>query len=234
MAGAVKAGLAAGGEILPGFDGPVERTPGTGNPFAVFMHSLSDWADQEVARRHPEWQTELVDLLEECRDLDILLLTHRPQNVRKIAPAHWLSGLPDHIWPGVTVDDATAAGRWDIFRDVWGSTGRAWVSAEPLASSLDSVSFDGAAALIVGGASNTKDPAWRLQAAWLDDLIDRYADILFFKQWGVFGEDGSYVGDKKKAGRNFDGRLYDRRPWARNRTLLEAACRDNAARKEAA
>jgi len=232
LAGDMKRLLARGESVLPGFEGPVEQNGETGNPFAVFMHSLSDWADQEVAKANPEWQAELVDLVEECTDLDFLLLTHRPQNISKVAPARWLTSLPGHIWPGVTVDDATAIGRWHELADIWGDTGRAWVSAEPLAGSMSGVSFEGAAALIVGGASNTEDPEWRLQRAWLDDLVDRYAEILFFKQWGVFDETGVYVGDKKRAGRNFDDRLFDITPWARNRDLLAAAANDNAIRRK--
>lgn len=52
-------------------------------------------------------------------------------------------------------------------------------------------------------------------------MIAAYPATLFFKQWGVFGEDGEYVGDKKLAGAARDGRTFDRTPWSRDREALE-------------
>lgn len=116
----------------------------TGLRFAVFALSLGDWLDPEV---DPSWRAEFLEIVERCDAVDWLLLTHRPHLARKLAPAAWLEALPAHVWPGVTVDHRNHAFRWHQMRDVWGGTGRAWISAEPLFSSLAGVDLDGAAAL---------------------------------------------------------------------------------------
>ncbi len=105
---------------------------------------------------------------------------------------------------------------------MFGDTGRAWISAEPLLSSLEGVDLSGAASLIAGGASNTNDPRYAADPSWLDELIERRNGDLHLKQWGNFGEDGQLVG-KKAAGRSRRGQTYDALAWATHRPLLKAA-----------
>lgn len=76
----------------------------------VFAQSLSDTFDNEVKQ---EWRDELFALMEECTNLDWLVLTKRIGNVRKMVPTRWLEpgGWPKHIRLGVTAGTQKAADR---------------------------------------------------------------------------------------------------------------------------
>ena len=198
----------------------------TGMPFAVFSLSLGDWLDPVV---DPQWRSEMIDTVEACPHLTWLLLTHRPRLAAKFLPAAWRDRPPANVWSGVTVDHPLHATRWNHHAEYWAHTGRAWVSAEPLAASLKGVPLDGAACIVLGGASNTDDRRWAFYGRWVDEAVEQYGEErIFFKQYGVFRDD-AYIGDKKKAGRDLDGRIYDRTPWPRHRDALKAAAAQIAA-----
>lgn len=191
----------------------------TGLPFAVFANSLGDWLDAELPQ---DWRTEYLDALEQATHINILLLTHRPHLAAKLAPASWRTNLPAHIWPGVTIEHPAYVRRWGQLANLWADTGRAWISLEPLAASMKGHRFDGAAGLIVGGASNTTDPRWAFDATWVLELDDAHPGLVNFKQWGVF-KDGVLHRSKHTTGRIIDGRTFDHTPWPLHRDLLTAA-----------
>lgn len=190
-----------------------------GMPFSVFSLSLGDWLDPEV---DPAWRADMMAVVEACSNLTWLLLTHRPHLAAKLAP-RWRADLPANVWPGVTVDHPAHAFRWAQLAAVWGDTGRAWVSAEPLAASLASVDLSGAAVTILGGASGVSDSTWEFRPDWVEEHVARYGqNRTFFKQFGDF-KDGIRLG-KKAAGRELaGGRVYDRTPWPRHREALRQA-----------
>ncbi|PWC89802.1 hypothetical protein TSH100_03965 [Azospirillum sp. TSH100] len=192
----------------------------TGLRFSVFAFSLADWLDPEVP---PAWREEFCAIVEACTHLDWLLLTHRPHLARKLAPPAWVERLPDHVWPGVTVEHATHGFRLAHLADVWGDSGRLWVSAEPIGGSLAGVDLSIAACIILGGASNTTDPEWAPAPEHIGEVLEAYPDQVHFKQWGVFGADGAFHGRKERAGRAWNGAQYDWTPWPRHRELLKAA-----------
>jgi protein gp37 len=59
--------------------------------------SLGDLWDNRVP---DEWRTEALDIIRQCRHLDWLILTKRPQNIAKMLPPDWGDGWP-HVWLGV-------------------------------------------------------------------------------------------------------------------------------------
>ena len=198
----------------------------TGMPFAVFSLSLGDWLDPEVELT---WRDGFIDTVAECTNLTWLLLTHRPHLAAKFAPTSWRSSPPTNVWPGVTVDHPLHGRRWMQHAEFWGHTGRAWISAEPLAASLATLDLSDAAVTVYGGASGTSDPTWEFDPTWVQEAVDRYGDRkIFFKQFGEFRE-GQRVG-KKAAGRDISGRVYDNTPWPRHRAALKAATGSSAAR----
>jgi protein gp37 len=190
-----------------------------GMPFSVFSLSLGDLLDPEV---DPAWRADLIDTVEACTYLTWLLLTHRPHLAGKLLPASWRSAPPQNVWPGVTIDHPVHGYRWTHHAEYWAHTGRAWISAEPLAASLAANNFTGMATIILGGASSTSDPTWEFRPEWIAEAVDRYGeDKVFFKQFGDF-RDGKRIG-KKAAGRDLAGRIYDHTPWPRHREILRAA-----------
>ena len=73
----------------------------------VFCASLADVFDHAVP---PEWRADLWDLICATPFLDWLLLTKRPQNIRKMLPAGWGEGRPN-VWLGTTGENQREAER---------------------------------------------------------------------------------------------------------------------------
>ncbi|MGE3333662.1 MAG: DUF5131 family protein [Rhodospirillaceae bacterium] len=73
----------------------------------VFVNSLSDVFDNKA---DPQWRADLFATIEACPDVDFLLLTKRPQNIRAMLPANWENGYPN-VWLGVTVENQAEADR---------------------------------------------------------------------------------------------------------------------------
>lgn len=103
-----------------------------GERHRVFCSSLSDVFDDEV---DPEWRVALWNAIRECRSLDFLVLTKRPQNVRGMLPPEW-PGSFRHVWLGVTAEDQQ---RWRVrVPELLGIRARGhFVSMEPLLGSID-------------------------------------------------------------------------------------------------
>ena len=77
----------------------------------VFCASLADVFDNQVP---PKWRQDLFALIRECRRLDWLMLTKRPQNILKMLPADWGDGYRN-VWLGVTAENQTYFdSRWGI------------------------------------------------------------------------------------------------------------------------
>jgi len=68
----------------------------------VFVNSMSDTFED-----HPDLppaRLTLFSVLAAYPQLNFLLLTKRPENVRRMVPAHWLTNWPKHVWLGTTVE----------------------------------------------------------------------------------------------------------------------------------
>lgn len=85
-----------------------------GRPPMVFCASLADVFDNQVP---DEWRRDLWALIDATPNLIWLLLTKRPQNIRKMLPVNYI-GLTDRGWPawpnvwlGTTVENQAEADR---------------------------------------------------------------------------------------------------------------------------
>ena len=92
----------------------------------IFCSELSDVFDNQAL---DEWRADLWSLIKSCPNLDWLLLTKRPQNIRKMLPADWGSGWPN-VWLGTTAGHQKAWERVAALRSVPARI--RFVSAEPL------------------------------------------------------------------------------------------------------
>lgn len=73
----------------------------------VFVNSLSDtFEDHEQL---PIARASLFDCVAGCKNLNFLLLTKRPENVRTMVPVMWLDNWPANAWIGTTVEDQKRA-----------------------------------------------------------------------------------------------------------------------------
>lgn len=197
----------------------------------VFCASLADVFDNHRSIA-PEWRRDLWQLIEETPHLDWLLLTKRPQNFAKLAPARWIhDGCPPHVWLGTTVENQTEADR--RIPHLLSIPARVrFLSCEPLLGPVDLTEigipkpelratkvidalrgWGGAPGklhwMICGGESG---PGARpMNPEWARSLRDQCADAgvpFHFKQWGDHDHHGRRVG-KKRAGRTLDGVTHD-------------------------
>jgi len=200
----------------------------------VFCASMADVFDNQV---DPAWRDDLWALIRECPDLDWLLLTKRPQNIRKMLPDYW-DDVKASIWLGTTVEDQERADS-NIRHLLKHDSAVRFLSCEPMVGPIDltNISMGSGFGLnvlagymhdfgvphcdienrvdwvIAGGESGpharVADPAWFRQ------LRDQCAheDVPFlFKQWGNWDENMQHVKNKKDAGRLLDGVTHDGYP----------------------
>jgi len=116
----------------------------------------------------------------------------------------------DHIWMGVSVENADYIGRIDELRQTRAAV--KFLSLEPLLGPLPNLNLTNIDWVIVGGESG---PGARpMKEEWVTDIRDQCLTSkvpFFFKQWG-----GT---NKKKTGRILQGRTWDEMP----NTLLKGA-----------
>lgn len=149
---------------------------GTDHRPRVFCASLADVFDNRAPGTARE---ELFGLIRATPELDWLLLTKRPQNIRKMLPADWSDGYPN-VWLGTTCEDQERYNlRWPILRDIPARV--RFISYEPAIGPLDiKAVLDVPDWLICGGESG---PGARyMEPAWAERVRDdcTYLGVSFF------------------------------------------------------
>jgi protein gp37 len=165
----------------------------------VFCSSLADVFDNVV---DPSWRADLWQMIRETPGLDWLLLTKRPQNIRKMLPPFW-DEIRHSVWLGTSTENMEEADR----RVSWMMQGIArpavwflsvepmlepmsfrWAKWHPIKSKIATDHLDGLRLLdwiIVGGESGPD--ARPLHPDWVRTIRDecKEAGVAFlFKQWG--------------------------------------------------
>jgi len=196
----------------------------------VFCASLGDVFDNQA---EPDWRSDLFELIKACDQLDWLLLTKRPQNIKKMLPADWADGYAN-VWLGTTAEDARAY-KQRVGHLLKVSAVVRFVSYEPALGPLDQISIDGRCPdwIIIGGESGVRsDLARSTNPAWARHVIAecRKNNVApFLKQWGAYAnnprvfEDGWSQQEAKsidppgngKGGGKLDGSFYREFPRAR-------------------
>lgn len=153
----------------------------------VFCASLADVFDNQVP---PDWRADLWELIADTPSLDWLMLTKRPQNIRKMLPEPQ-QGYPwpwPNVWLGTTVENQEEADR--RIPILMGVQAHQWfLSCEPMLSSIvlprDFLDLGPRAWVICGGESGAGfrpfplDPARRLR-----DQCAEAGVPFFMKQMG--------------------------------------------------
>jgi protein gp37 len=146
----------------------------------VFCASLADVWDN---RAPVEWRSDLFKLIHATPELDWLLLTKRPENIRKMLPVA-ISDLPawpwPHVWLGTTCENQEYYDhRWPILKGIPATVH--FISYEPalgpltLGSSPDLPDW-----VICGGESGSG--ARTMARWWAENLLDecRHLRVAFF------------------------------------------------------
>lgn len=148
----------------------------------VFCASLADVFDNKVPK---EWRADLFNLIRETPELDWLLLTKRPENMRKMLPEDWGDGWLN-VWLGTTCEDQERYDhRYPILRDAPAAVH--FISYEPAIAPLwlveDKLRDTLPDWIICGGESGPSarymDPLW---ATSLMVQCESYGVAFFMKQ----------------------------------------------------
>jgi protein gp37 len=115
----------------------------------VFCSELSDVFDNGAP---DAWRADLWQLMSATPALVWLVLTKRPQNMRRMLPADWGSGYPN-VWLGVSAETQRETNRrLPILCRT--PAARRFVSAEPLLGTVDLEPWLGAIAWVIGGCES--------------------------------------------------------------------------------
>jgi protein gp37 len=157
----------------------------------VFCGSLCDVFDPEVP---PEWRSDLFKLIAATPHLDWLLLTKRPQNVRRMIGQialpmcqAWEETPPHNVWVGTSVEDQTRANqRIPVILEVPAVI--RFLSVEPLLGPVDLRPFlDRLDWVIVGGESGRGCRPFDVE--WAGGIRDQCREVgvtFFLKQLGGY------------------------------------------------
>ncbi len=183
----------------------------------VFCASLAD-VFEDHSSISTVWRTDLWTLIEATQNLDWLLLTKRPENIRPMVPGVWGDkGFPANVWIGTAAEDQRAADqRVPVLLSLPARV--RFLSCEPLIGPIDLGRW-----IYTEGGPWTSDIDWVIAGGesghgaramnpdWARGLRDQCvaADVpFFFKQWGSAGGDPT----QHHGGDVLDGRRWQAFP----------------------
>jgi protein gp37 len=167
----------------------------------IFVNSMSDLFHKGVPRSFVD---QVFDTMEAADWHVFQLLTKRSSRMRDYLKARYAdSAPPEHIWLGVSVEEAQARGRIDHLRAA--PAGVRFLSIEPLIGPVGEIDLTGIHWVIVGGESG---PGARpMQIDWVREIREQckaQGVAFFFKQWGGIRP--------KSGGRELDGQEWNEMP----------------------
>lgn len=166
-------------------------------PQVIFVNSMSDLFHKDI----PEYYIQQVfDVMRRAHWHQFQVLTKRADRLEELSPSiDW----PANVWMGVSVESEKYLSRIDHLRRTGAKT--KFLSLEPLIGPLPNMNLEGIHWAIVGGESG---PGCRpMSEVWALDIRDQCKKAkvpFFFKQWGGV--------NKKRAGRELEGKLYNEMP----------------------
>jgi protein gp37 len=198
----------------------------------VFCASLADVFDNQV---DPTWRADLFALIRECRRLDWLLLTKRPQNILKMLPSDWGDGYRN-VWLGITAENQEWFDRrWKHLQNIPALI--KFISYEPAIEPLRLPKHGPYPDWLIsggetGGGARPMDPQWAREI-----IADcrRRGVTPFHKQWGTYSsnplvvEQGMSIAEAKAldkfghGGGLVDGVLVREYPMRPNSASRDAA-----------
>ncbi len=168
-------------------------------PKVVFVNSMSDLFHKDVP---VVFIQKVFKVMKDNPQHVFQVLTKRADVLRYYDSEGWLD-WSHNIWMGVSVENREMTKRIDLLRQTGARV--KFLSCEPLIGPLPNLNLRGIDWVIVGGESGrTPRP---MNPEWATEIKNqcRLAGVaFFFKQWG-----GT---NKKKAGRQLEGRTWDEMP----------------------
>ncbi|MCC6126269.1 MAG: phage Gp37/Gp68 family protein [Pirellulales bacterium] len=170
-------------------------------PRTIFVNSMSDLFHKSIS---VDFIKRVFEVMLRANWHQFQLLTKRSERLLELDKQ--LSWVP-HIWMGVSVENRDYTFRINHLRKTHAYT--KFLSLEPLLGPLPNLNLGGIDWVIVGGESG---PGARpMKREWISDILDQCQEAkvpFFFKQWGGI--------QKKRTGRELDGRTWDELPLLRS------------------
>lgn len=171
-------------------------------PKRIFVNSMSDLFHKDVPE---DYILSVFDVMSRADWHTFQVLTKRSERLLELdAKLIWA----ENIWMGVSVENDDYQKRADHLRQTNAIT--KFLSVEPLLGPITDLNLERLDWVIVGGESGRRprplDPQW---VRSIRDQCTAAGVAFFFKQWG-----GT---NKKRAGRDLDGRTWDELPTAVSR-----------------
>jgi protein gp37 len=166
-------------------------------PQTIFVNSMSDLFHEDVPE---DFILRVFDVMCRADWHNYQILTKRAERLESLNPIlPWKS----NIWMGVTVEEQDFKYRIQHLQNTGAHI--KFLSLEPLLSPITNLDLTNIDWVIVGGESGPK--ARPMQKSWVIDIRNQCQESgvpFFFKQWGGV--------NKKKAGRELNGRTWDEMP----------------------
>ena len=147
----------------------------------IFVNSMSDLFHRRIPR---EFIDAVFDEMERANQHTYQVLTKRSSLMRNYLRSRYANHqVPEHIWCGVSVEDANGIARIQHLQGVPAAV--RFLSIEPLLGPVGDLDLDGISWVIVGGESGPNARPLRLE--WVRSVRDQCASDkvpFFFKQWG--------------------------------------------------
>ncbi|MFN6565156.1 MAG: DUF5131 family protein [Nostoc sp. ChiSLP01] len=166
-------------------------------PRLIFVNSMSDLFLDEIS---DEFIKDVFYVMKEAHWHQFQLLTKRPQRMLEIA--NCIKEWPPNVWAGVSIESQAWVWRSEILKEIPAKI--RFLSCEPLLGSL-TLRLEKLHWIIVGGESGVGARPMKIE--WVRDIREQCIEAnvpFFFKQWGGV--------QKKKYGRELDGRTWDAFP----------------------
>lgn len=166
-------------------------------PRLVFVNSMSDLFHPDVPL---EFVQQVFSIMHRALQHTFQVLTKRSERLLELDKfLDW----PTNVWMGVSVENSDYAFRIDHLRLT--DAPAKFLSLEPMLGPIPNLNLRGVDWVIVGGESGPH--ARPMAEEWVINVRDRClaANVpFFFKQWGGI--------NRKKAGRELQGRLWNEMP----------------------
>ena len=161
------------------FNSPLQRQDGV----KIFTCSMSDFFHKEA----DNWRDDAWDIIKRTPQHTYLILTKRPERIKKCLPENWSLENYGNVWLGVTVESQSEVSRVHFLEDI--SCNVKWVSFEPLLSDiqLQKKELDIINWAVIGGESGYRNQVRKTELCWFNSLMFQiigYGIPLFFKQFG--------------------------------------------------
>lgn len=166
-------------------------------PRFIFVNSMSDMFHEDIPDSYIH---KVFGAMAMAKHHTYQVLTKRSERMKQFLGDR---KLPDNIWIGVTVENQDSMFRIESLRKI--NSKVKFISFEPLLSSIENFTTEHISWVIVGGESgNNARPIEEKWVKQIRDICVANEVPFFFKQWG--GK------NKKKAGRELEGRIWDQFP----------------------